>query len=214
MKIRNALVLATMLAVVPATAMAANTNANTGQTAGAAAAVNPDADMKDMEAFVVNVPSSNAFEIQSSELALQMGSSREVKTFAQQMIDDHTKAGAAFKAAVEKAGMTVPGDSLNERHQAMLDTLKQRSTDFDQAYMQAQLQAHREAVDMFTIYAEGGDNASIKAFAEKTLPTLKQHLAMVEQMTGSDATGSTTRGDTMTPGMDGTTSDDNNTGTK
>ncbi len=153
--------------------------------------------MADTEMFVVNVPSSNAFEIQSSRLALEKASTPAVKTFAQRMIDDHTKAGAKFAEAVKAAGITPPGDSLNERHQAILESLSGATDNFDTAYMQAQLQAHREAVSLLSTYAEGGDNEPLKAFVEKTLPALKGHLAMVEEMTGG-MTGSTT----AAPGTD------------
>ncbi len=136
-----ALAAATLIATPALAAGTAASPAGTGDSAAAGTA------MVDTETFVVNVPSSNAFEIESSKLALQKGSVAAVKTFAQHMIDDHTKAGTEFKAAVQQAGITVPGDALNERHQAMLETLSgSEGASFDAAYMQAQLQAHREAV--------------------------------------------------------------------
>ena len=47
--------------------------------------------------FIDKVAVSNKFEIDTSELALKYGKSADVKAFAQQMIDDHRKAGADFK---------------------------------------------------------------------------------------------------------------------
>jgi uncharacterized protein DUF4142 len=39
-----------------------------------------------------------------------------------------------------------------------------------------QVSAHKDAVDLFERYANGGDNADLKAWAGKTLPALKHHL--------------------------------------
>ncbi len=39
---------------------------------------------------------------------------------------------------------------------------------------------------MFERYANGGDNAQLKAFAKKTLPHLKQHLQMAEGLNKSN----------------------------
>ena len=53
--------------------------------------------------FIDNVAVANKFEIDTSQLALQYGKAPDVKTFAQQMIDDHTKAGEDFKASLAEA---------------------------------------------------------------------------------------------------------------
>jgi predicted outer membrane protein len=49
------------------------------------------------------VAGANTFEIQSSELAKERAQSSDVKSFADQMIADHTKAGEDFKSAVQAA---------------------------------------------------------------------------------------------------------------
>ena len=46
-----------------------------------------------------------------------------------------------------------------------------------------QLAAHKDAVSLFERYAKGGDNATLKAFAAKTLPHLREHLKMAEDLT-------------------------------
>jgi putative membrane protein len=42
-----------------------------------------------------------------------------------------------------------------------------------------QTTAHMEAVTLFATYAKGGDDAAVKAFAEKTLPKLDMHKMQV-----------------------------------
>jgi putative membrane protein len=134
--------------------------------------------------FVDKVAVSNRFEIDTSQLALKYGKGEDVKKFAQQMIDDHTKAGEEFKAAVKEAGIEPPKDALDMSHQATYAKLRVFTTEngFDASYISAQLDAHKDAVALFRDYAANGPTPSLKAFAEKTLPTLEHHLSMVEDL--------------------------------
>lgn len=134
--------------------------------------------------FVPMATISNMFEIQSSELALENGESDAVKEFAQQMVTDHTAASEQMMQVMQQAGLAVEmPQALDERHQQIIDQLSGASgAEFDAAYVDAQVQAHEEAVALFSGYAEGGDNAELQAFAETTLPTLQMHYEMIQQI--------------------------------
>jgi putative membrane protein len=72
---------------------------------------------------------------------------------------------------------------LDAAHQRKLDDLKAKSgKEFDRAYDQMQLQAHEEAVALFSDYAGNGDNPDLKAWAAKTLPRLREHLEMAKKL--------------------------------
>ncbi len=136
--------------------------------------------------FIDKVAVANKFEIDTSQLALKYAKAPEVKTFAQTMIDDHTKAGEEFKAALVAAKIDPPADSLDITHTAKYAKLRVFTTEngFDSAYADAQLEAHKEAVALFKDYAANGPTAALKSFAEKTLPTLEHHLMMVQELRG------------------------------
>ncbi|WP_422003382.1 DUF4142 domain-containing protein [Reyranella sp.] len=134
-------------------------------------------------AFVKAVAAGNLFEIESSRLALTKAGALTVKHFAQQMIDDHTKAGERFRHALEEAKVEAPEAVLDDKHRAVLDSLK--STDaagFDKAYVEAQFNAHVETVALFKAYSTAGDNGRMKQFADELLPTLQKHLDEVSKM--------------------------------
>jgi putative membrane protein len=127
----------------------------------------------DKASFVKVVTSSNAFEIESSKLALEKAKDPDVKAFAKQMIADHTMAGDKLKKAA-KLGDEPP--VLSPKHAAMLETLKGASDqDFQPLYIDMQTSAHMEAVTLFATYAKGGDDAAVKKFAAQTLPKLEMH---------------------------------------
>ena len=79
--------------------------------------------------FIDKVAVANKFEIDTSQLALQYGKAQDVKTFAQQMIDDHTKAGEDFKASLAEAKIDPPKDALDIAHTAKYAKLRVFTTE-------------------------------------------------------------------------------------
>jgi len=143
----------------------------------------PPAPMVTAAQFVPTAASSNAFEIQSSRIALQRSRNPEVRRFAQQMIRDHNLAGRRMVAAVRASGMSPPPPGLSAKHEAMLNDVR-TAADFDAAYISAQLAAHQDAVVLFTTYSANGDDVQVVAFAKETLPTLQMHLDHVKALNG------------------------------
>jgi putative membrane protein len=133
--------------------------------------------------FVKEVAISDMFEIQSSKLAEEKGNASE-KTFASQMVTDHTKTSTEIKGLVSsgKVKADVPA-ALDSSHQSKLDKLKGESgNDFSSGYNSDQVSAHKDAVSLFERYAKGGDNADLKDWAGKTLPALQHHLDMAQSL--------------------------------
>jgi putative membrane protein len=140
--------------------------------------------------FVKEVAVSDMFEIESSKLAEQKGNARE-KSFAQQMVTDHTKTSSELKGLVGngKVQATVP-TTLDSSHQSKLDKLKNANgKDFSLDYASYQVSAHEDAVSLFERYAKGGDSAELKDWAGKTLPALRHHLDMAKELGKAPSVG-------------------------
>jgi putative membrane protein len=121
------------------------------------------------------------FEIQSNKLAQEKGTAAD-KTFAAQMVTDHTKTSTELKGLIStgKVKADVPA-ALDSAHQTKLDKLKNLSgNDFTSNYRSMQIDAHKDAIDLFERYAKSGDNVDLKSWALKTLPALKHHLEMAQ----------------------------------
>src|SRR5438105_9772906 len=133
--------------------------------------------------FVKEVAISDMFEIESNKLAQAKGNAPE-KTFASQMVTDHTKTSTELKGLVSggKVKAELP-TALDSSHQSKLDKLKGASgNDFSSDFNSIQVSAHKDAVDLFERYAKGGDNADLKGWAGKTLPALRHHLEMAQKL--------------------------------
>ncbi|MET4387463.1 putative membrane protein [Bradyrhizobium sp. F1.4.3] len=140
--------------------------------------------------FVKEVAVSDMFEIESCKLAEQKGNAQE-KSFAQQMVADHTKTSSELKSLVGggKVQATLP-TALDSSHQSKLDKLKGATgKDFSSDFDSYQTSAHEDAVSLFERYAKGGDNAALKDWAGKTLPTLRHHLDMAQELGKAPSVG-------------------------
>jgi len=138
--------------------------------------------------FVNKVAQSDMLEIQSSQFVAP-NADADTKPFAERMVRDHTATSDELKQMVQsgKVRAELPA-ALDAEHQKKLDDLKKlNGRELDRHYDSMQLQAHREAVDLFNRYAQGGDNVDLKAWAAKTLPHLREHLAMAEKLDQASA---------------------------
>jgi putative membrane protein len=138
--------------------------------------------------FVKKATQAGDFEIASSRLALEKSQSADVKKFAQQMIDDHTKAAQQLQTVATEAGVPPENQPVKASNKQMEDMEKLQSAkpgNFDPTYVNAQRKAHEEVIELFSTYANSGDDPKLKQFASETLPTLKSHLDHVKTLTVS-----------------------------
>jgi putative membrane protein len=124
---------------------------------------------------------ANTNEIAEARLALQRTQSPRVRAFAQRMIDDHSTAQVQLQAANRGTGlMPAPVLAVSPADKAEYDALTNAGSDFDARYMLAQVPDHQNAVAAFGWEAANGKDASLRAYAVKTLPIVQQHLRLVQ----------------------------------
>ena len=132
--------------------------------------------------FLTQAAEGSMAEIQLASLALTRTQNPEVRTFAQQMIADHSKATDELKPIAAKKSATLPLE-LTSRHRSLSDKLtKMSGAEFDREYVNAMVEDHERDVQSFQAQAQAGTDAEVKEFAAKTLPTLQSHLQMVRDM--------------------------------
>jgi putative membrane protein len=132
--------------------------------------------------FIEDASAAGMFEVDTSKVALDKSSNDKIKDFAQKMVDDHTKAGDELKSTVSDDQKQYLSTKETMMQSIKLKSLKNDKKDFDEDYVEAQVKAHDDAVKLFTKYSEKGDDANLKAFAAKTLPTLQEHQKMINDI--------------------------------
>lgn len=130
--------------------------------------------------FATEAAQGGMAEVELGQLALQKASNPDVKTFAQRMVDDHTKANDQLKQVASQENMTLP-TTLNQKDLTLKNKLQNLSGDkFDKEYMKAMVKDHQEDVKEFQKESTNGQDPAIKGFASQTLPILQSHLQMAQ----------------------------------
>jgi putative membrane protein len=134
--------------------------------------------------FMVMAAHSDQFEIRSSQLALEKGTSSQVKQYAQQMIQEHTASTQRLTQLASERGITLP-TAPNSFQQAVIDQLAPLSgTQFDQAYLAAQTNGHMMTVAVYQTEATQGKDQSTQSFASQLLPTITEHYQTANAQSG------------------------------
>ena len=137
---------------------------------------------KDDAKFAVAAATDGMAEVELGRLALQKAVNSQVKDFGTMMVSDHSKANADLKGLAQSKGITLPA-TLDNGEQQIKEILSGKSgADFDKAYVEDMIEDHQKDIKDFQDAIAILKDADLKAFAQKTLPTLKMHLAAVQKI--------------------------------
>lgn len=154
------------------------TATTTGDSGGTLSALSPE----DKE-FVAKAGMGGLYEVQVGNLLLQKATNADVKAFAQRMVTDHGKANAELAQLATTKGVALATE-LSGDHKAAFDHLSGMSAgaELDKMYMQHMVEDHDKDVGELDKASTSATDADVKAWAGKTLPTLKEHQAMAKQI--------------------------------
>jgi putative membrane protein len=128
--------------------------------------------------FIIQASIGNLQEVAIGRLAAGKAISPEVKAFANRMVADHSKAEAQLMQLIQTKGFQIPTAATDPP----VDDMMLKNTDpkdFDRMYVHMMVPGHRSTVQLFEKYALSGKDPDVRAFAQQTLPTLKEHLAAI-----------------------------------
>lgn len=162
-------------------------NAVQDHAAGVVGTVAGPAGAATAETFVTNAAIGGMYEVEAGRIAAQRSTNPRIKALGEMMVTDHSKAGDELKAVAQAANLTVP-TALDQRHQGLIDNLRGATDqDFDRVYLQQQEAAHNETAALLETWGRTGDNDALKAWAAKTLPVVRAHQRMVDQLDEANA---------------------------
>ena len=137
------------------------------------------------QSFVKDAAQGGLMEVKMGQMAKDMGQSAEVKQFGERLVKDHTKANEQLMSIAAKKGMNLAKD-MEHKHQSMMDELRNKQgAEFDKEFVEQMIKDHKKTIDLFEGASKDATDQDVKAFANKTLPTLRGHLQQVESLKGS-----------------------------
>ena len=132
------------------------------------------------KSFATNAAAGGLAEVSLGKLATQKATSEKVRAFGQQMVTDHTQANQELMQLAQKEHLTLPKQPTAQQQADERKLRSENGPAFDTAYMRDMLQDHRKDVAEFQKEAQNGRDPGLKAFAQKYLPILQNHLKMAE----------------------------------
>lgn len=130
--------------------------------------------------FMTKAAQSNVFEIQSGELAQKKTTNEDVRKLAARFIADHTANNAELSKLAGKYDVKLPNEPDEQQHKQMDRLEKRTGPEFDRTYVGLLVEDHKTAIALFEKQI-GSSEGDVKAYAEKTLPVLREHLKLAEE---------------------------------
>ena len=133
------------------------------------------------KSFLQSAYEDGLAEIHMAGLGVKKTANEEIKAFAMKLEADHGKANGEMMtlAGNKKVTLAKKPDMIDTGKEKLLDA---KGATFDKAFIDGMVKDHQKAVASFEKAANESKDPDVKAFAAKTLPTLKAHLSTAQDL--------------------------------
>ncbi|MGH7519456.1 MAG: DUF4142 domain-containing protein [Gemmatimonadales bacterium] len=160
---------------------------DTGMAGTTSAGATTPAGTTDATGVLSQVAVANQTEIQQGEAAAKKATEPTVKQFATQIARDHKANSKQLEQLAAKVGATLgDGDAqaATEAQSATMGELAGKTgKDYDQAFIEAQIQAHEQNIDKIrNQLLPASDNPEVREYLQQTAAAMEGHLASAKQL--------------------------------
>jgi putative membrane protein len=135
--------------------------------------------------FAVTAAADGMAEVAAGKMAVTKAVSTRIKNFATMMVNDHSKAGNELAKIAQNESITLPTGPDTTQKKKAAELSQKSGKAFDRAYVNAMVDGHKKAVSLFEDASKNLKDSTLRAFAVKTLPTLKMHLDSINAIKAS-----------------------------
>jgi putative membrane protein len=137
--------------------------------------------------IVALLDEANAADSSAGAIAVTKGTNSKVRDFARRMMRDHHTLRAQGAALAKKLNITpaAPSDDpVQPMVQNETNTLNTtaKGKDFDKAYIDAEVDAHKAVLDLATKAAGQTQNTELKNLIQKAAPVIQGHLDLAQSI--------------------------------
>ncbi len=130
---------------------------------------------------------ANSWDVETSDLAMKKGSTKEVRDLGAMFSRDHKAVRQQGRDLVKKLGVTPtpPKDfALAADHEQAMKTLTSASgKEFDRAYLEHEVSYHKAVIDAVnTTLLPATQNAELKALQVKVAPAFQAHMLAAQRL--------------------------------
>lgn len=131
--------------------------------------------------FFEKITRLNEREAALSRQAAQRATNPQVRSFAEEMVREHQRAGQELGTLATTKGARLQSMSTRDAREIDRDWADKQGRDYDKAYIKEMIDAHEDTVDVLENGVESKD-PEIAAAAQKMLPKVKAHLERAEAL--------------------------------
>jgi putative membrane protein len=142
--------------------------------------------------FIKEAIQGNLAEVKVGQLAQEKGATQGVKDFGAALVKDHGTANEKATQTAQQMNVTPPGKPDMKQTQVYDKLAKLSGEQFDQQFIQAMVKDHKEDVAKYE--RESNQSGPAADYAKQTLPALKAHLKMAEDLASSEHVASASHG--------------------
>ena len=133
--------------------------------------------------FIEAAAGSGMFEVQVAQLAASKATDPNVKSFAGMLVDHHTAANNELVKIANAKGVELPAAPKRALRRDIEKLGMKKGEEFDRDFVRnVGIKAHEKDIKMFQDARKDVKDPELKAFVEKTLPVLQEHLAAAEKL--------------------------------
>jgi putative membrane protein len=179
---KTTLVSAALVAAVAVAAMLASSSQSFAANATKAAAP-----ALDDPTIVAIFDEANTADIETGELAVKKGSTKEVRDFGAMLVRDHKMVRQQGRDLAKKLGVTPTPPQPNAGAKAHAAAMKQLNavsgSAFDHAFLQHEVAFHKGVIDaVTTTLLPALKNAEVKDLVTKVAPAFQAHMLAAENL--------------------------------
>lgn len=132
--------------------------------------------------FIQDAAEGGMFEVEAGQLAAAKSSDDQVKSFANTLVEQHKAANTELTQLANSKGVELPAAPSHGERRKVEKLGKLSGSKFDNEFVKTAIKDHEKDIKKFQKASGKVKDPDLKAWIDKTLPTLREHLAKAEAL--------------------------------
>lgn len=135
--------------------------------------------------FVTDAANAGVYEVQAAQVAAKRAQNPQVKAYAEMLVRDHDKANDELKQLAASRSMDLPRELPHDLRGRVQGLERDAPEKIDRDFVQkVGLDDHAKDIELFERAGDKATDPALKAFVQKTLPTLRDHREHAQKLMG------------------------------
>jgi putative membrane protein len=136
--------------------------------------------------FIQDAAGDGMFEVEAGQLAASKAQSPDVKNFANKLVTDHQQANNELVQIANARKVELSAAPPRGKRHEIEKMGKKSGGDFDKSFLAQNIKDHEADIKKFEKAQGKVQDPELKGWIEKTLPHLREHLAMAQKLHGGN----------------------------